>query len=160
MLLASSNPMKMVRNLPHILNEEQLALISVAISHEAALLFKLGQSHLTFAGGIPESEWRQRTSRLYYAAYNCRRAVVLKLDGSFSTDASDHQSVDKLPATLSDYATYYKKLKDLREDRNLADYSHLARVGDLLIPIGQSLHLVEDFFAVARSYLESQGVVL
>lgn len=159
LLLASPNPMRLLKNLPQILAPGQLNLINSAISDESALLHGLARAHLSFAVGIPIGEWRQRTSRLYYAAYNCRRAVMLRYDGSFSTDSTDHQNVEKIPDIIEDHATYSKRLKDLREDRNLADYSHLARVQDLLIPISESADLVEMFFGAAEKYLRDQGVL-
>lgn len=159
LLLASSNPMRILKNLPHIIAEDQISLINSAISSESRLLYELAKSHLDFASSIPLSQWRQRTSRLYYAAYNCRRAVALRYDGSFSTESSDHNNVDKIPDSVSDHSIYSKKIKDLREDRNLADYSHLAQVADLLIPIGESLDLVNSFFSSSEDYLRGQGVI-
>lgn len=159
LLLASSNPMRIMKNLPHILAAEHLQLIDGAISRESELLYQLARSHLDFAAAVPVEQWRQRTSRLYYAAYNCRRALVLRHDGSFSTDSSDHNNIEKIPDSIPDHAIYSKKLKDLREDRNLADYSHLAVVTDLLIPIDESLNLVKNFFEASELYLRERGVI-
>lgn len=159
-LLASSNPMRLIRNLPAVLTKQQIKKINAAIAAECVMLYRLGNEHYTFAASLPPTEWRQRTSRLYYAAYNVKRAVVLRFDGSFSTESTDHAKVEQIPAELVNHATYAQKLKVLRDDRNLADYSHLASEVDLLIPIAESEDLVRSFLADARTYLIAQGVPL
>ncbi len=131
-LLASKNVQLMKKNLAGVLSVAELQKIEDAVNKEVASLFRLGQRHLTFAKGLPKKEWRQRVSRLYYAVYNFRRAVQLKDSGSFSTDSSDHNNVDVLPQAFSANVEAHKaKLKDLRDDRNVADYSHLAIAKDL-----------------------------
>lgn len=159
-LLASSNPMRLIKNLPAVLTKQQIKKIDSAISKECALLFNLGEAHFSFAVALSASEWRQRTSRLYYAAYNVKRAAALRFDGSFSTDSGDHSKIDQLPGVIANHATYAQKLKVLRDDRNLADYSHLAKEIDLVIPVSESESLVRDFIADVRSYLLNKGVQL
>lgn len=160
LLLAASNPVRLMKNLEGILGEDQIMLIDGALSLESKRLYELGESHRKFVRGLAVTEWRQCVSRLYYAAYNCRRAVILRFDGGFSTDSSDHQKVDKIPDVVENSATYSQKLKDLREDRNLADYSHLADESDLLASVEDAKKMVDDFFDHSRAYLNSKGVGL
>lgn len=159
-LLASSNPQRLIKNLAGVLTRVQLRKIDAAVNSECKLLYALGQSHYNFAVGVAAAEWRQKISRYYYAAYNVKRAVSLRNDGSFSTDSSDHSKIDSLPSAITNHATYSVKLKNLREDRNLADYSHLAVESDLVISVVEAHDLARDFLADARSYLISKGVVL
>ena len=157
---AASNPLKLIRNLSGILAITELDKIRAEIDVNVVGLYRLGEVHYSFALTVPHGQWRQRISRLYYGAYNVRRAVALKHDGWFSTDAIDHQKVDSLPDALNNAATYRVQLKNLRDDRNLADYSHLARESDLLMSLNDYGVLVDSFIKDARAYLVSQGIVL
>jgi hypothetical protein len=103
-------------------------------------------------------EWRQKISRLYYAAYNVRRSVVLKSSGAFSTDSSDHKNVDQLPDVLDNRESHIVNLRNLREDRNLADYSHLATIGDLVIAPADALQFAGQFLGDCRKFLLQQSV--
>src|SRR5689334_1793551 len=96
-LLASSNLNKLIRNLAGIITAAELRKIQDAVDGEAAALFKLGLDHYSFASGLDKAHWRQRVSRLYYAAYNVKRSVQLSDNGTYSTESSDHQKVDQLP---------------------------------------------------------------
>ncbi len=158
MLLASSNPVKLIRNLSAILGAAQLKKIDDAVCAEAKALFLLGKSHFEFADSVPATEWRQVISRLYYAAYNVKRSVSLRHDGSFSTESKDHERIDQLPPTLANREKYAAGLRTLREDRNLADYSHLAREVDLVITVVDARDLVREFLVDALAYLNSKGV--
>lgn len=159
-LLASSNPQKIIKNLAGILNTSELAKIQNAVDENVVGLFKLGETHLIFALKLEKHEWRQRISRLYYAAYNVKRAVQLKHNGCFSTDVTDHQKVDELPDDLPNASIYKSKLKSLRDDRNLADYSHLAKENDLLDKPDAAQAFVESFVSDAKTLLTSKGIVL
>lgn len=160
LLLAGPNPQKLIRNLAGILTRVQLRKIDAAVNAECKLLYELGAAHYTFALSVPSTEWRQKISRHYYAAYNAKRAISLRNDGSFSTEPSDHQKIDSLPESFVNQGTYGVKLKNLREDRNLADYSHLAIEPDLIIPVIDAEQLVTDFLNDARAFLVSKGVAL
>lgn len=157
---AGSNPMKVIRNLAGILSAAELDKIRQEIVANAVGLFRLGENHYTFACGLPPAHWRQRVSRFYYGAYNIRRAVALKHDGSFSTDSSDHKNVDSIPNALANASVYKSKLTNLRDDRNLADYNHLAIETDLLIPVADCEILVTEFLRDAKAYLIAEGVAL
>jgi len=157
-LLASSNPRKLLKNLAHVLDQAALDEIEAEVDANVTGLLILGESHLAFALTIPKGEWRQRISRLYYAVYNVKRAVSLKYDGSFSTDSSDHQKIDGLPPNFNNQATYSSKLKNLRDDRNLADYSHLAKESDLLIPCDDVESMANDFITDAKAFLKNLGL--
>lgn len=117
----------MIKNLAGILDKPELEKIRNEINSNVIGLYRLGESHFAFAKSIKAGEWRQKISRLYYAAYNVKRAVSLKHDGSYTTDSTDHQKVDLLPETLVKHALYKVKLKNFRDDRNLADYTAISR---------------------------------
>jgi hypothetical protein len=159
-LLASNNPQRLLANLAGILTYTELAKIHAELDRNTVALFHLGESHLAFCGHIAASEWRQRISRYYYAAYNIKRAVSLNFDGSFSTDASDHAKIDVLPDGFPNAATYATRLKNLRDDRNLADYSHLASSSDLLISADEAEKLVTQFKDDSRAFLASRGLAV
>lgn len=160
LLLASSNSMRMIQNLSHILDIGEISKITAEVDRNVVALFALGEYHFAFASSLGDHDWRQKVSRLYYAVYNVRRAVVLKSDGRYSTDSSDHQNVNILPDDIQSRETYAKKLKDLREDRNLADYSHLATVSDLVLEPGDALELASQFINDCRAFLRNQAVAL
>lgn len=157
---AGSNPMRTIRNLEGILSAAELDKLRQEVVANVIGLFRLGEAHYNFAQTLPTAQWRQRVSRFYYGAYNIRRAVALKHDGSFSTDSSDHKNVHNIPDSLANVSIYKSKLVNLRDDRNLADYNHLAIEGDLLIPLAECEILVADFVRDAKAYLIAEGVTL
>ena len=160
LLNAAANPHRLLRNLAGVLLGPELQKIQSEIDSNVLGLFRLGESHYRFAQAIVATEWRQRISRLYYAAYNCRRALALHYDGSFSTDSSDHQRVDDVPDGLSNVATYKVKLKNLRDDRNLGDYNHLARESDLLSTAAEYETVVGEFIRDVAAFLRARGLIL
>lgn len=157
---ASPNPIRLIRNLEGILSQNELDKIRQEVLSNVVSLFRLGETHYLFARSLDPANWRQRVSRFYYGAYNVRRAVALKNNGNFSTDSSDHKNVDSIPDKMANASVYKIKLVNLRDDRNLADYSHLAQERDLLLPQAECEILVTDFIRDARTYLESDGVIL
>lgn len=159
-LLASGNSKKLMRNLAGVLTNSQLTRIQNAVNKNVILLYRLAEDHRNFALGVSNSEWRQIISRLYYAAYNSRRALTLACDGAFSTDSSDHQRVDSLPDDFQNRNTFSNKIKNLREDRNLCDYSHLAEESDLMISVQEAKTVVVDFMSEVSLYLTAKGVAL
>ncbi len=160
LLLASSNCRKMIRNVRHILDESAVHALEAEIDRNVAALFSLGEHHLNFARSIAAVYWRQRISRLYYGAYNARRAVMLHVRGTFAMDVSDHKNVKELPDDLPRVHKFRNELVGLREDRNLADYSHQARESELLKSPDEAEGLVVEFVDAARSYLLGRGVTL
>ncbi len=76
-LLAASNTRKMLENLRNVLDVGACDAIEQEINKNVISLFELGEEHFRFAQGIERRVWRQRMSRLYYGAYNVRRAIVL-----------------------------------------------------------------------------------
>ncbi|MDU8339480.1 hypothetical protein RX909_29100, partial [Pseudomonas syringae pv. actinidiae] len=88
-LLASTNPQKLIKNLSHILSPDQLQLIELEINNNVRSLYTLGEAHYEFAIKVNKKDWRQIVSRLYYAAYNFKRALSLRSDGAYSTDSAD-----------------------------------------------------------------------
>jgi hypothetical protein len=157
-LLASGNPKKLIRNLALILSPIELQKIQNEVDNNVISLYALGIGHYEFAMAIPVREWRQNISRLYYAAYNIKRAVSLKNEGLFSTDSSDHTKIDILPDSFDNVATYRSRLKALRDDRNLSDYSHAAAEADLLYGVAVSRTMVSDFVQDAKKFLLDNGV--
>lgn len=159
-LLASSNPSKMLTNLAHILNEAELKKLRAEVDNNVIALFRLGYEHFIFARALPDKNWRQKVSRCYYGAYNVRRAVALNHNGSFSTDSSDHKNVDQIPAEVSNSESHKIGLRDLREDRNLADYSHMATQSDLVKTVLQITEFTEQFVADCKTHLETKGITI
>lgn len=160
LLLASGNSRKLVRNLSHILAPGEIQKIEAEIDSNVLALYALGMGHYHFAMSISASEWRQNISRLYYAAYNVKRAVTLKHDGGFSTDSSDHSKIDGIPDGFDNSSTYKSRLKSLRDDRNICDYNHLATELDLLYPVNDTRALVASFIEDAVKFLQNKGVAI
>lgn len=159
LLLASSNSHKMLENLRHILDSAACSAIQDEIDENVRLLLKLGNSHHVFAKSLPKQHWRQRISRFYYGAYNVRRAVNLHKDGSYKTDVDDHKKTD-IPQEIESFSTYQIRLRDLREDRNLADYDHTAVESDLILTQEEAERIVASFIADVEGYLGRRGIVL
>lgn len=160
LLLAASNPLKMIQNLNHLLDAHELAKLTTELDRHVTALFALGEGHFNFATTISNTEWRQKISRLYYAVYNVRRAVVLKNSGGFSTDSSDHRNVDQLPDAVANRQAHIVSLRDLREDRNLADYSHHADASDLVISPNEAMTFATGFLTDCRQFLLLHGLVV
>ncbi|MGE8449815.1 MAG: hypothetical protein ACN6OP_04145 [Pseudomonadales bacterium] len=156
LLLAATNPLKMIQNLNHLLQPAELAKLTTELDKNAKELFALGESHLMFAAPLPDTAWRQKISRLYYAVYNFRRSVVLRDSGRFSTESSDHNNVEQLPEGVEHRESHVLKLRSLREDRNLADYSHQAVITDLVISPADALVFANTFHSDCRSFLLSK----
>jgi uncharacterized protein (UPF0332 family) len=152
--------MTLMRNLAGVLPPQQIKKIQIEVEKNVRALLNLASNHYQFSKSVHSAYWRQKVSRLYYAAYNARRALMLKHDGTFSTDSSDHKNVDKLPDSLANCSMHKSKLKDLREDRNLCDYSHLALEADLLIAVSDADVYVEGFLKDVKDYLASQGMTI
>jgi hypothetical protein len=133
-------------------------LIDHALATNVVQLFELGISHFDFACGPADQYWRQRTSRLYYAAYAVVRAVRLEFEGSYSTDVTDHAKMGDLPSTFPHRERYKNQLGSLREDRNLADYDHSADETELLIQPDDAEQRVIDLIGDARAFLRDRGV--
>jgi len=159
-LRASQNVSEMLENLRHILDANACSMIQSEINANVKALFGLGEEHFNFARQTPKRYWRQRISRLYYGAYNIRRAVQLHCNGIYRTDVSDHSRIGDLIDSFPNMDTYKRRLTDLREDRNLADYSHDATESDLILAQNDADELVNNFIIDARNFLASRGVVI
>jgi len=160
LLLASGNTLKMIQNLSHVLTTRQLSKISQELDRNVVELFKLGMVHFVFASQLSPVDWRQKISRAYYAVYNVRRAVVLKSTGVFSTDASDHRNIEQLPQSIGNRESHINNLRNLREDRNLADYSHSATLDDLVIAPDDALQFAAQFIEDCKVFFENNGIKL
>ena len=158
--LVNSNPQVLLRNLQGVLSPAELNKIQVEVVANVVGLFNLGVGHFTFAKSLPSTEWRQKISRHYYGAYNVRRALVLNDSGTFSTDSSDHKEVNKIPAALANVGAHQQMLKTLRDDRNLCDYSHVAKESDLLSPVEAVELGVQQFVNDVKSFLIANGVAI
>lgn len=159
-VLLIGNPYSAINNLQGILVERELEKIRIAVRKEVQLLYSLGQEHFDFAKSISHTIWRQKVSRLYYAAYNTRRAVQLQDSGKYSTDVSDHKEIDTLPQNINNRTIHGSMLKQLREDRNLADYSHHGKVADLFTTTQDLEEIVKNFLDDCKSYLITAGIAL
>ena len=159
-VLLIGNPYITINNLKEVLDETALERIKDAVKHEVRLLFQLGLEHFVFAKSIDRKHWRQKVSRLYYAAYNIRRAIQLQDSGKYSTDVSDHKDIDNLPTSLNQRTIHGSMLKQLRDDRNLADYSHSGREEDLFATTLELEAKVEEFLADCKDYFKKAGLTL
>ena len=159
-LLNLGNARKVKQNLSGILPRRALAQIEQEIARNATRLYALGRHHYLFAMRQSSPNWRQKVSRLYYAAYNVSRAVRLQVSGDYSTDVKDHQKFDNLPDDFPARPRYANQLAVLREDRNTCDYDHTATAVDLALGTTESTMLVREFLDDAKSYLRSHDLSL
>lgn len=150
----------MIQNLSHVLAENEISKLKAELDRNVVGLFELGKHHYDFALNLGNHNWRQTISRLYYGVYNIRRAVVLKHNGGFSMDSSDHKNIDKLPDDLESRETFSSNLRALREDRNLADYSHLSAVTDLILSPEEALEFSSLFIESCKQFLLNKGLSL
>jgi hypothetical protein len=158
LLLAAANVRKLHSNLVDVLEQVALDAIDAEIQANIGQLYSLGRSHFLFAIRQGNRDWRQKISRLYYAAYNVSRAVRLCVNGEYSTDASDHKKIEVLPDDFPNKNTYANRLAVLREDRNLCDYDHVASRSDLVWSEDDSAEIVEKFLRDAKKYLRGRRV--
>lgn len=77
LISASKNSRELIRILSPLLSEESKTKLENEIEQHSVKLYKLGESHFKFAESLPDQEWRQKISRCYYGAYNCKRALML-----------------------------------------------------------------------------------
>jgi len=157
-LLASSNPQKLITNIEHLVSKRAADALRREVRANVSGLFRLGEQHYTFAATLPTSDWRQIVSRCYYGAYNVVRSVKLEASGHYSTDSTDHKKIDELPSTFPNRNTYSNRLSMLREDRNLCDYDHTVTEVDLVYTIPEALRLVQGFIQDSRTYLRVKGL--
>lgn len=137
-----------------------ISAIETEICVNVAQLYVLGRSHYHFAVRQNNRSWRQKISRLYYAAYNVSRAVRLCINGEYSVDSSDHKRIETLPDDFPNRNRYANRLGALRDDRNLCDYDHTARLTDLVVGVNDAAELVQQFLKDAQGYLKRRGVNL
>jgi len=159
-LLASSNCRKLRANLAHLLTGPELARLDQEILGNSASLFALAREHFEFARLHCRGHWRQRTSRLYYAAYACVRAARLAHSGHYSMETNEHQRINQIPEILVGRSEYEVQLPNLREDRNLADYDHSATELDLILSPRDAEELVENLLRDVKAYLQACGATL
>jgi hypothetical protein len=159
-LLNLSNPRKVKNNLAGILDVVALERIEKEIETNVKGLLALSQHHYRFAIKQSGPNWRQRISRLYYAAYNSGRAVRLYISGEYSTSVQDHQKFYQLPNDFPKLGLYKNRLEILRADRNICDYDHISKPKDLGISTKDATELVKEFIADTKGYLESKGLTL
>ena len=127
LLRAAPNVRKLKDNLINVVTADAISAIETEIRTNVAQLYALGLNHYYFAARQNNRSWRQKISRLYYAAYNVSRAVRLCVSGEYSIDSSDHKKIDTLPDDFPNRNRYANRLTVLRDDRNLCDYDHTAK---------------------------------
>ncbi len=150
----------MIRNLQHVLDQPAVDALQQEIRRNVVQLFHLGDHHLQFATSIDNKHWRQKVYRFYYAAYNIRRAIALNHSGHFAMDVTDHKRIGDFPDDFPNRNTFATELEGLRDDRNLADYNHVATETDLLKVPADVETLVKDFRDEAHKYLTAHGITL
>ena len=160
LLRAGANVRKLKENLVNVVDSAAILAIEAEICNNVAQLYSLGKGHYDFAVRQPNRHWRQKVSRLYYAAFNVSRAVRLCVLGEYSTDSSDHKKVETLPEDFPNKHTYTNRLGVLRDDRNLCDYGHTVKLGDLVVGLDDANELVTKFLNDANNYLKQRGVKL
>ena len=160
LLRASTNVRKLKDNLVDVVDEAAISAIEAEICANVTLLYALGRNHYYFAVRQNNRSWRQKISRLYYAAFNVSRAVRLCVNGEYYTDSSDHKRIESLPEDFPNKNRYANRLAVLREDRNLCDYDHTAKLADLVVGLNEAAELVEQFQSDAEKYLRLRGVQL
>ena len=160
LLEASNNPRRMKENLVGLLDVEAINVIEAAICLNSAQLYKLGLLHHQFAKRQRPKDWRQFFSRSYYGGYNCARAVKLVHDGHYAQHSGDHQRINNLPSDFPDPMRHGNFLKTLREDRNICDYDHTAKLTDLVLSIAEVQAAMASFFEDTKIYLAARGVAL
>ncbi len=159
-LLSLGNPRKVKENLSDILEADALNAIEIEIENNVQSLYTLALSQFRFAKKQPPIHWRQKVSRLYYAAYNGSKAVRLYVCGEYSTDVKDHKKIGNFPKDFPRRSTYSNQLSVLREDRNLADYDHASSARDLTNSTSESFDTVTDFLRDVYEYLSKKGLTL
>ena len=159
-LLKLGNPRMVKKNLAAILQEDALAAIESEIERNVTDLYRLGLQHYRFAVSQPPQRWRQKVSRLYYAAYSVSRSVRLYVSGEYSTESGDHKNVGKLPDDFPNKARFSNQLSVLREDRNTADYDHISQARDLVISPSNATLLVKEFLTDVKSYFQGRGLTV
>lgn len=159
-ILELGNIRKVKSRLSDILDAAALEAIENEIEMNVQGLYSLALTHHRFAKKQAATQWRQKVSRLYYAAYNASRATRMYVSGDFSTDSTDHKKIGDLPDDFPSKSTYANKLGVLRDDRNLSDYDHLSRAGDLTSSAKEHFRMVEDFLQDVHTYLKKRGIEL
>jgi hypothetical protein len=82
----------------------------------------------------------------------------LGVNGDYSVDSSDHKKIESLPDDFPDKNKYANRLSVLREDRNLCDYDHTAKLADLVVGANDATVLVQQFLKDAQGYLMQRGI--
>ncbi|MBD3894646.1 hypothetical protein IEI94_02095 [Halomonas sp. ML-15] len=152
------NARQMISVLTDVVSNESVDLLEKELERHVIALCELANDHILLASSVSAARWRQKVSRSYYCAYNTRRAVELYVSGVYNIDSSDHKNVHKLPDDFPEKETRVARLRDLREDRNSADYDHTVVEGSLLISSSESVSFAKDFLDDAKVYLEARGV--
>jgi hypothetical protein len=155
-LLLNKNVAELRRELAHILGKKSASAFDANVKLNVAQLFSLGLEHLTFAGTLGPTNWRQIVSRTYYAAYSVSKSVRLAVNGHYSREVRDHDKVGELPVDFPDKSTYANRLRLLRDDRNLCDYDHTVQEIDLGMNSTDALALVRTLVDHARGYLRKR----
>ena len=159
-LLNLGNARKVKENLSGILSPSALDRIETEIAANTVSLIGLARKHYKFAAKQSPANWRQKVSRVYYAAYNAVRAVRFYVAGEYSTEVKDHYKFDKLPDDFPHRARYVNQLAVLRTDRNTSDYDHLSSADDLILGSTRSAVLVKELLDDAVLYLRKKGLDL
>ena len=160
LLRAGANVRKIKESLVNILDPTAISAIEAEICSNVAQLYALGKGHYYFAVRQNNRSWRQKISRLYYAAYNVSRAVRLCVSGDYSIDSSDHKKIEVFPDDFPNKHRYANRLGALRDDRNLCDYDHTAKFSDLVVGVDEAVELVQQLMKDAEDFLKLRGVSL
>lgn len=144
----------------YLLDAAHVAAFDAEIHANVLQLFNLGVEHYEFANSLHRARWRQIISRAYYGAYNITKSIRLLNDGGFTTDSSDHKKCGELPVGFNSASTYSNKIKQLRDDRNLSDYDHLAEELDLAFSVAEYLQTVSALIEDGKNFMLSKGLII
>jgi uncharacterized protein (UPF0332 family) len=156
------NLQKVVSCLGDVLSPTELHKITTEIHRNVHQALQLSEIHLRaahLAKALGTGSWRQVVSRAYYCCYCASRAVRLAKTGSFSTEVDDHKRIGDLPDAFPNRAIWADILTKFRADRNLADYDHTARSGELEYPARKYLSYASELLTEIKKYLRGEGVI-
>lgn len=102
-------------------------------------------------------EYRQTTSRGYYAMYHIVRAVVFFVVGG--DDHEKHSALpDHIPSDFPNHALWQNKLKNARLERNRADYEPYPIYDKSFETAARTVvSETEALLPIARAYLRRKG---
>ncbi len=152
------NPKRLITYLSDKISKTQIDRLNDLIRFQTKQLVKLSGDHLRFTKAIDNKyAWRQKVSRAYYCCYIANRALRLAVYGTYNQSPSDHKNISKLPGDFPKESIWANFLTQFRADRNLADYDHEKKSGDLECSPREYIEETEKFYIAVTKYLKAKG---